>query len=111
LFFDNADFYAFRDHVGKKLGVNVPLVPGIVPILSGSQIKRFTSMCGSRIPAALGARLDELGDNDEAVAAFGIDYAAKQCADLLSSGAPGIHFYTLNKAPSTVGVLKQLGLA
>ncbi len=111
LFFDNADFYAFRDHVAKKLGVNVPLVPGIVPILSGSQIKRFTSMCGSRIPAALGARLDELGDNDEAVAAFGIDYAAKQCADLMRSGAPGIHFYTLNKAPSTVGVLKQLGLA
>lgn len=111
LFFDNADFYAFRDHLTQKLGVKVPLVPGIVPILSASQIKRFTTMCGARIPAALGAKLDELGDDDEATAKFGIEYAANQCADLLRSGAPGIHFYTLNKSASTVGVLKKLGLA
>jgi len=111
LFFDNADFYAFRDHLTKKLGVKVPLVPGIVPILSATQIKRFTTMCGARIPAALGSRLDELGDDDEAAAKFGIEYAAEQCADLLRSGAPGIHFYTLNKSASTVAVLKRLGLA
>jgi methylenetetrahydrofolate reductase (NADPH) len=111
LFFDNADFHEFRDHLTQKLGVRVPLVPGIVPILSGSQIKKFTALCGARIPAALSARLEELGADDAAVAEFGIDYAAKQCADLLRSGAPGIHFYTLNKARSTVRVLQKLGLA
>jgi methylenetetrahydrofolate reductase (NADPH) len=111
LFFDNADFFAFRDHLTKQLGVKVPLVPGIVPILSASQIKRFTALCGSKIPATLGAKLDALGDNDAATTEFGIEYATKQCEDLLRAGAPGIHFYTLNKAHSTTRVLKNLGLA
>jgi methylenetetrahydrofolate reductase (NADPH) len=110
LFFDNADYYEFREHMQRKHGVTIPLVPGIVPILSGSQIKRFTAMCGARIPAALASRLDKLGDDDAAVAEFGIDYATRQCEDLLKQGAPGIHFYTLNKAPSTVGVLRNLSL-
>ncbi len=111
LFFDNADFFEFRDHLTKKLGVNIPIVPGIVSILSGSQIKRFTAMCGSRIPASLEARLNELGDNDEATAKFGIEYATKQCEELLRAGVPGLHFYTLNKAPATVQILKNLRLA
>ena len=111
LFFDNADFYEFREHVTRKLGVNVPIVPGIVSILSGTQIKRFTAMCGARIPAPLVAKLEALGDNDAAVSEFGIEYATRQCEDLLRAGAPGIHFYTLNKAQSTVRVLKNLGLA
>src|SRR6185436_6164161 len=111
LFFDNADFYEFRDHLTRKLGVTVPIVPGIVPILSSSQIKRFTALCGARIPNPLAARLEELGDNDAATVDFGIEYATKQCEDLLRNGAPGIHFYTLNKANSTVRVLKNLGLA
>ncbi len=111
LFFDNSDYYEFRDHLSRQHGVKVPLVPGIVPILSGSQIKRFTALCGARIPAPLAARLDELGENDAAVAEFGIEYATKQCQDLLRQGAPGIHFYTLNKANSTVRVLKNLSLA
>src|SRR6185369_702879 len=101
LFFDNADFYEFREHLTKKLGVDVPIVPGIVSILSGSQIKRFTAMCGARIPAALGKKLDELGENDAAVSEFGIEYATEQCKDLLRNGAPGIHFYTLNKSAAT----------
>jgi methylenetetrahydrofolate reductase (NADPH) len=111
LFFDNTDFYEFRDHLTRKLGVTVPIVPGIVPILSSSQIKRFTALCGARIPGPLAARLEELGDNDAATVDFGIEYATKQCDDLLRNGAPGIHFYTLNKANSTVRVLKNLGLA
>jgi methylenetetrahydrofolate reductase (NADPH) len=111
LFFDNADFYEFRDHMTRQHHVRVPLVPGIVPILSAGQIKRFTALCGARIPAPLAAKLDALGDNDVAAAQFGIEYATRQCEDLLRSGAPGIHFYTLNKAPSTVQVLKNLGLA
>lgn len=111
LFFDNSDYYEFREHMGRKHGVKIPLVPGIVPILSASQIKRFTAMCGARIPPPLAVKLDLLGDNDQAVAEFGIEYATKQCEDLLRNGAPGIHFYTLNKAPSTVGIVKNLGLA
>jgi methylenetetrahydrofolate reductase (NADH) len=110
LFFDNADFYAFRDYV-IKLGVRVPIVPGIVPILSATQITKFTQMCGARIPARLRQRLDELGTNDEAAIEFGIEYATEQCKDLLRAGVPGLHFYTLNKARSTVQVLKNLGLA
>jgi len=86
-------------------------VPGIVPILSGAQIKKFTAMCGARIPASLGKRLDELGSDDAAVTEFGIEYATKQCQELLHAGAPGIHFYTLNKAHSTVRVVKNLGLS
>ena len=111
LFFDNADFEEFREHLTRKHGVKVPLVPGIIPILSASQIKRFTAMCGARIPAPLAAKLDELGDNDEAVSEFGIEYATTQCKELLRNGAPGIHFYTLNRARSTVRILQNLGLA
>jgi methylenetetrahydrofolate reductase (NADPH) len=111
LFFDNADYYEFRDHMTQRQGVKIPLVPGIVAILSSSQIKRFTAMCGARIPAALGAKLESLNDNDAAATEFGIEYATAQCEDLLRHGAPGIHFYTLNKSHSTVSVLKNLGLA
>jgi methylenetetrahydrofolate reductase (NADPH) len=109
LFFDNADFYQFRDHL-TKLGVNIPIIPGIVSILSGTQIRKFTAMCGARIPAPLAAKLDELGTNDDAVGEFGIDYATKQCEDLLRNGAPGIHFYTLNKSHSTLRILDNLRL-
>ncbi|HLH54489.1 MAG TPA: methylenetetrahydrofolate reductase [NAD(P)H] [Verrucomicrobiae bacterium] len=111
LFFDNADYYEFRDHLVRKHNVRIPLVPGIVPILSGSQIKRFTALCGARIPAPLAAQLDKLGDDDAAVTQFGVEYATRQCEDLLKQGAPGIHFYTLNKAQSTSAVLRNLGMA
>src|SRR5436190_12187275 len=111
LFFDNADYYEFQQHLSQKHGIKVPLVPGIIPILGTAQIKRFTTMCGARLPAPLSARLDELANDDGAVAEFGIEYATKQCQDLLRAGAPGIHFYTLNKSYSTVRILKNLGLA
>jgi len=110
LFFDNADFYEFRDNL-RRNGVKVPLVPGIVPILNGAQIKKFTALCGARIPASLAGKLDELGNDEAAVTQFGIDYATQQCADLLRNGAPGIHFYTLNKPHSTTQVLKNLHLS
>ncbi len=110
LFFDNADYFEFRDQLAGRLGVNVPLVPGIVAILSAGQITKFTQLCGSKIPPPLRAKLDELGDNDEAAAEFGIEYATRQCEELLRAGVPGLHFYTLNKSRSTVQVLKNLGL-
>jgi len=111
LFFDNADYFEFRDYVAGKLGVCVPLVPGIIPILNASQITKFTQLCGAKIPPPLRSKLDQLADHDEAAAEFGIDYATKQCEELLRAGAPGLHFYTLNKSRSTVRVLKNLGLA
>jgi methylenetetrahydrofolate reductase (NADPH) len=111
LFFDNADFFQFRDHMRQKLGVTVPIVPGIVSILSTAQIKKFTAMCGARIPGLLAERLESIGDDDAAAAEFGIDYATRQCEELLKAGVPGIHFYTLNKAQATVRILKNLGLA
>ena len=110
LFFDNADFYAFRDHLTKK-GVTVPLVPGILPAHSGSQVKRFTALCGAQLPAPFLAGLDNCGADDAAATAFGIEYASAQCADLLKNGVEGIHFYTLNKAHSTTRILQNLKLA
>ena len=111
LFFDNADYFEFRDYAVNKLGVKVPLVPGVIAILSAAQITRFTQLCGSKIPPALRAKLDQLGSDDEAAMQFGIEYATRQCEELLRADAPGLHFYTLNKAHSTVAVLKNLGLA
>ena len=111
LFFDNADYFEFRDYVTQKLGVTVPIVPGIVAIISATQITKFTQMCGAKIPPALRAKLDEIGTDDEAAMKFGIEDATRQCEELLRAGAPGLHFYTLNKAHSTVQVVKNLGLA
>ena len=92
LFFDNADYYEFRDHMSRRHGVKIPLVPGIVPIQSASQIKRFTALCGARIPSALGTRLDKLGADDAAAAEFGIEYATQQCEDLLGQARPASTF-------------------
>jgi len=110
LFFDNRDYFEFRDHLAK-LGVTVPLIPGIIPILSAAQIRKFTALCGAALPASLLAELEKLGDNDEAAIEYGIEYASRQCKELLREGAPGIHFYTLNKARSATQILKNIGLA
>ncbi len=111
LFFDNADYFEFRDFVAGRLGVQVPLVPGIVPILSASQIVKFTQLCGAKIPAPLRTKLDQLGNDSEGTLEFGIEYATRQCNELLQAGVPGVHFITLNKSRSTLQVLKNLGLA
>lgn len=110
LFFDNADYYEFYDHLVGKLGVSVPIVPGIMPILSAGQTKRFVSLCGAKLPEKFLRRLTELEGDDEAATAYGIEYATEQCASLLEFGVPGLHFYTLNKARSTVEIVRNLGL-
>lgn len=110
LFFDNADYLAFRDHL-TKAGVTAPLVPGVLAIVSAPGIRKFSQVCGAKIPPALGAKLDAVGDDDMAAAEFGIEYATKQCEELLRAGVPGLHFYTLNKSASTVRVLQNLKLA
>jgi methylenetetrahydrofolate reductase (NADPH) len=110
LFFSNEDFYRFRDYLTKH-GVNVPINPGIIPILNSHQIKRFTALCGAGLPLHLVEKLEHYASDDAACAEFGIEYATQQCQDLLKNGAPGLHFYTLNKARSTTQVLRNLGLA
>jgi methylenetetrahydrofolate reductase (NADPH) len=110
LFFDNQDFFEFREFMVKKLAVNVPICPGILPVLSSNQIKKFTTICGAKIPPPLMAKLEQFGDDDEATTQYGIEYAARQCEELLREGVPGIHFYTLNKAHSTTQIVKTLGL-
>jgi methylenetetrahydrofolate reductase (NADPH) len=109
LFFDNRDFLECRDYLTKR-GVKVPIVPGIISILSAAQIKKFTGMCGAKIPDALQADLDKYANDDVACADFGVQYATKQCQELLRNGVPGLHFYTLNKAHSTAAILRNLGL-
>jgi methylenetetrahydrofolate reductase (NADPH) len=111
LFFDNADYFEFQDYLAGRLGVRVPLVPGIIPILSAAQITKFTRLCGAKIPLPLQTQLDKLGNDDAAAVELGIAYATRQCEELLQAGAPGLHFYTLNKSHSTVQILKNLGLA
>ena len=99
------------DHLTGRLGVTVPITPGVLPILSARQVRRFTTLCGATIPAALAADLDRIGGDDEAAAAFGIDYASRQCEALLAGGAPGIHLYVLNRSRSALAILRNLGLA
>ena len=111
LFFDNRDFFEFRDHLTGRLEVTVPIVPGVMPILSGRQVRKFTQLCGARLPEGFRARLDELGDKDAAVTEFGIEHATRQCEELIREGVPGLHFYTLNKTYSTARIVRNLGMA
>jgi methylenetetrahydrofolate reductase (NADPH) len=108
LFFRNADYFEFRDHLAG-MGVSVPILPGILPILSAAQIKRFVALCGAALPDEVLSGLEQCASDEDAMQ-FGIDYATRQCDELLKEGAPGLHFYTLNKARSTTDVLKNLGL-
>jgi methylenetetrahydrofolate reductase (NADPH) len=110
-FYDNRDYFEFAAYLQRDLGVTAPLVPGVLPILSTAQIKRFTALCGARLPEPLLARLEALGADDAAVTAFGIELATAQCRELLAGGAPGLHFYALNRAHSVTAILENLGLA
>ena len=110
LFFDNDDYFTFRDYLVETLGVSVPITPGVLPILNTDQIRRFTRICGATLPAALLAQLEALGDDTEAVAEFGVDFATRQCEALLAGGAPGLHLYSLNKAHAATRIIRNLGL-
>jgi methylenetetrahydrofolate reductase (NADPH) len=104
LFFDNELYFRFVDEA-RGAGIEVPIVPGIMPITSYRQIHTITGMCGASIPAELEAQLAGRADDPEAVAELGVAYAALQCSDLLVRGAPGVHFYTLNRSPATRAIL------
>jgi len=109
LFFDNEAYFSFVEEARGR-GIEVPIVPGIMPITNFEQIKRFTQMCGATIPAGLMAELQERAEQPDAVAELGVSYATLQCAELLARGAPGIHFYTLNRSPATRAILSALRL-
>lgn len=109
LFFDNADFYAWRERC-RDMGIDKPITAGIMPITNVGQIKRFVTMCGAKIPHALLTKLEGLEGDTEAVEAAGIDYATRQCQDLVFHGVDGLHFYTLNKSPATRQVVERLDL-
>jgi methylenetetrahydrofolate reductase (NADPH) len=107
LFFENKFYFDFVDDL-RAVGINVPVIPGIMPILNLKQTKRFTKMCGATIPVDLMTRLESVQSDSEAINEIGIGHATKQCRDLLKNGAPGIHFYTLNQSRATLSVLECL---
>jgi methylenetetrahydrofolate reductase (NADPH) len=108
LFFENEDYFRFVERA-RDYGIDVPIIAGIMPITNFEQVKRFTTMCGATIPPALFEQLEaRQQEGDEAVTELGVAYATLQCADLLERGAPGIHFYTLNKSPATRAILSAL---
>ena len=109
LFFDNEMYFRFVD-AARFAGVEVPILPGIMPITNVHQIKTITGMCGATIPPALMDQLERRADDPESVAELGVAYATLQCAELLAGGAPGIHFYTLNRSPATRAILSALKL-
>jgi methylenetetrahydrofolate reductase (NADPH) len=109
LFFDNELFFTFVDEA-HAAGIDVPIIPGIMPITDVKQIKTITGMCGASIPPALLAQLEIRAGDSDAVLELGVSYATLQCAELLARGAPGIHFYTLNRSPATRAILSALKL-
>ena len=110
LFFDNDDFYRYVERV-RAAGIEVPVVPGVMPILSTGQATRMASLCGSKIPPRLGAMLERVAEDDDAAVQLGIDYATEQCEGLLAFGVPGMHVYVLNRSHSVSAILSNLGLA
>ena len=107
LFFDNTDFLRFRDAC-RRAGIKVPIVAGIMPIGNVTQIKRFVTMCGAKIPNRLLTKLESLDGNADDVYRAGIEYAVNQCRDLMFHDVDGLHFYTLNKSPATEDIVRQL---
>ncbi|MEW6251623.1 MAG: methylenetetrahydrofolate reductase [NAD(P)H] [Planctomycetota bacterium] len=107
LFFDNQKYFDFVARV-RSAGIGVPIIPGIMPITNVNQIERFTKMCGATIPEPLLSELRRLRDDHHAVLSLGVAHATAQCLELLHRGAPGIHFYTLNKSPATRTILTAL---
>ena len=110
MFFDNRVYFDFLKKT-RAAGITVPIIPGVMPITRAGQIRRMAEMSGASIPEGLARELAVRGEDEEAVRDFGVAYATLQCAELLAAGAPGIHFYTLNRSPATRAILSALRLA
>ena len=107
-YFYNADAYFHFVDAVRELGVNIPIVPGIMPISNFSQLRRFSEQCGAEIPRWIGKRMQAFGDDADSVREFGADIVARLCEQLIAGGAPALHFYTLNLAKPTQSVLTRL---
>ena len=108
LFYDNRDFHAFVDRA-RQAGIDVPIVAGLMPVVSTSQIRRIASMCGAKIPPDLDRKLEECADDDEAAREVGIEHTTAQARELWDSGVDGIHFYVLNRSYSVAAILSEPG--
>jgi len=109
-YFYNADGYFRFVEECRKMGVNLPIVPGIMPIMKFSQLARFSDACGAEIPRSIRKMLESYGDDNESVQAFGLDVVTQLCERLLAGGAPGLHIYTLNQSAPSLEIWKRLGL-
>jgi len=109
LFYDNADFLDFRRRY-QQMGIRVPLIPGILPVISLAQIQRIVSLCGATIPPALLAALEARREDPAGQLAVGVEHATRQCQALIEHGVPGLHFYVLNKSEGPVQILRSLRL-
>jgi len=109
-YFYNPDSYFYFVDKCQKLGITVPIVPGIMPIVRFSQLARFSDTCGAEIPRWMRKTMEGFGDDNESVQAFGRDVVTQMCEKLLAGGAPGLHFYTLNQAAPCMSIVDRLGL-
>jgi len=109
-YFYNAEAYFYFVDLCEKHGIDMPVIPGIMPITQYAQLYRFSEMCGADIPRWLRKRLENFGDDREAIQAFGLDVVSKLCQRLLDNGAPGLHFYTMNQSVPTLAILENLNL-
>ena len=109
-YFYNADCYYHFIEQCEKMGVTIPIVPGIMPIGRFSQLARFSDACGAEIPRWIRKKLEGYGDDTDAIRAFGLDVVTRLCEDLLKAGAPGLHFFTMNQSALTTEIWKRLGL-
>jgi methylenetetrahydrofolate reductase (NADPH) len=110
LFYNWNDFLEMEDYLRHKRGVKVPIVPGILPFLKTEQIKRFTKLCGAKLPAALVRKLDQLVEDDEGARQLGVEVCTELCRQALAHGVKGIHFYCLNRVPSCREIIQNLNL-
>jgi methylenetetrahydrofolate reductase (NADPH) len=108
-YFYNPESYLYFVDACEKNGIDIPVVPGIMPITQYSQLSRFSEMCGADIPRWLRKRLEDFGDDRPSIQAFGLDVVTKICQQLIEYGAPGLHFYTMNQSSPTLAILKNLG--
>ena len=99
----------FRDECAA-LGVNVPIVPGIMPIVSFSKLARFSDACGAEIPRWMRRKFEAFGDDSDSIKAFGLDVVSELCEKLLAAGAPGLHFYSMNQSAATLAICQRLGI-
>ena len=109
-YFFNADAYSRFVDETRRLGLNIPIVPGIMPITGSTQLMRFSDACGAEIPRWIRLRLSGFGDDSASIRAFGLDVVSRLCEQLVAAGAPGLHFYTMNQSAATLALCERLGL-